>query len=471
MAINADYEQGVAESNPELYDLIMKNQEIIPDFTAVGESSHQSRHIGDMWSVVYKELENIGSYAKLWEVLKIRGMSFGLDFDRTTMRQFVVSFPTLTWVCLLNSYRGESNGFKLILSADRLDFIDEGVSRLNLMKRNDVTSQIWPRGPTISILREIRELATAKILAQHWGVRKNYVMWSDAWLIDAVRDAPTKFKSHPGLAYYATVASNKVTLTGLINSDAPDDALIDRLQALDMKKYLSDNNNAKALEILVALASKNRPHILELLLTTISLEIPLNIPIVSAGVATIFHRTNRLVFNEEWAKITPNTMSSDAFEYLYNAGAITSQDVLQTLAVTLFNGAAYATLLSCFDTCDKSYNTTDDYLSKLIIFSHVPRSDVVAVLRNISPTIVNFEHIEKLAQHLDIGDSAHLFLDFHFEEKNTNKWRTLFVIAADLGHVNIIRRLIELQLVSSEYVDMKAQILTATLKAIRKART
>ena len=161
-----------------LYAWLELHIDLIPNFRRELDANERWSHAPEaVWSIVCSELENIPPYGLLHALnISTPVLSRPYRYTYTTMpgrsvsdvKSFIVTYPTIVWIYLL--YNSGGSALRLLVYGDCLDFIDHNLKRLSMESRDKAMTMIWPKSLSVTIAREIKTKATARILHTHYPV-------------------------------------------------------------------------------------------------------------------------------------------------------------------------------------------------------------------------------------------------------------------------------------------------------------
>lgn len=290
---NETYEDIIRTTNVEIHGLIVNNIDLIPLFDAPKEWRQSTDAI---WHAVYRELEGSNQFDDVLSVLNIVAGKFN-TLQESRLREFIGAFPTLTWIMLLESRHGDSSAFRMLLAADRLDFIKEGLELIGPLKNREsylkALSFVYRRVLTDPIIMTIRTLDQAISLRPYFSNSK--------WTIRTVSSKGYKLKLNtPGLYYYAVVFAPNVDFFDWSNKNVPDDALV---------YYINANRTTilnKSYGYLVIkseeYAADDKPLALRTLTTIAQIGMLSNTTMISsAAVLDVLYQDKLIRFDNVWA--------------------------------------------------------------------------------------------------------------------------------------------------------------------------
>lgn len=124
-------EEVIRDENPQLYAVITNNVNRIPDFDktfTVATRWTNVSHSSSVWSSVYRELSNSVNWTDVFAI--INGSGRASDIPTGRLCEFIQKFPTVLWVGLMTMVPDKDEPFRVIVAANRLDFLDDGLGLL-----------------------------------------------------------------------------------------------------------------------------------------------------------------------------------------------------------------------------------------------------------------------------------------------------------------------------------------------------
>lgn len=127
----------IREHDPILYAFVLQelSSRNIPDFTRDFDSLTRWNALNDksisedIWTGLYHELTSVEDYENVTNALN-NTRSIWKTIPLATLQEFIILFPTLLWISLLQKTKNRISSFILILHADRLDFVVQNIQRL-----------------------------------------------------------------------------------------------------------------------------------------------------------------------------------------------------------------------------------------------------------------------------------------------------------------------------------------------------
>lgn len=134
-------EELIRLENPELHHAIVNIIENVPDFYRLFEVRERWTNIDHnsvIWSNTYRELSNANGWSDVFTVMNSSSCSRprecdyrrASDIPGTRLRKFIETFPTIVWLELMTVAKGKDGAFRMLVSSDRLDFLEYGMSLL-----------------------------------------------------------------------------------------------------------------------------------------------------------------------------------------------------------------------------------------------------------------------------------------------------------------------------------------------------
>lgn len=132
----------ILAENADLHHTIITNIDDIPDFYRffkVRERWINIDHKSVVWSNTYNELSNANGWSDVFAVMNTSACTSrrsecvngkASDIPAKRLREFIETFPTVVWLQLLTMGSGKDGPFRVLVAADRLNFVEEGIDLL-----------------------------------------------------------------------------------------------------------------------------------------------------------------------------------------------------------------------------------------------------------------------------------------------------------------------------------------------------
>lgn len=170
-------EEFIFEEDDMMHRLIDDNIAYIPDFHRLFQVRDRwvnFTHNLAIWSSAYHELSTANEWYDIFAVINTNKKASTISVDR--LREFIDTFPTILWLSLLRTQSKKIGAFRILIAADRLNFIDNGIDLLEeeLGKSdlfNHLRKNIYPDSLTKLMMREIATINTATLLLELYKVQ------------------------------------------------------------------------------------------------------------------------------------------------------------------------------------------------------------------------------------------------------------------------------------------------------------
>lgn len=155
----------VKEHDDMLYDFVLKNIAIIPNFIEDGEVTRRwTNNHTSVWKSLARELENIGGYDVVNQQLDKNDSVFDL-IDNNTLLEYLEAFPTLIWIRLL-SYGNESV-LRFLIKIDKLDYLMNGLERIEEKYHDSIRTRIVCKTDFFEVLSHLQSIEQAQFLYEN----------------------------------------------------------------------------------------------------------------------------------------------------------------------------------------------------------------------------------------------------------------------------------------------------------------
>lgn len=470
------YEEVIHTTNAEIHARIVNNIDLIPLFDAPQEWQQSTDAI---WYAVYRELDASNQFDDVLDVLNIVAGKFN-TLQESRLREFIDAFPTLTWMMLLGSRNGDSSAFCMLLAADRLDFITEGLELIGPLKNREsylkALSLVYPKSLTDLIITRIRKLEQAISLRPYFPNSK--------WTIRTVSSKGYKLKLNtPGLYYYTVVFAPNADFFDWSNKNVPDDALVYYINA--NRTTILNKSYGDLVTKSEEYAANDKPLALKTLTTIAKIGMLSNKTMIpSAAVLDVLYQDKLIRFDNVWAANLSQgvlQISKDALSRLIDLNVFDGYYMVMTILPLLLN---FHTIFEWFITqptikphivaLDIQHHLLEWFAKSMIVTKIYSHQSIFTSLKEAGIKLHSFTPVKILLNDPVFIQSADLLLDFDLAFNPTNDdWTQLLqetLKLLDFRTHTIVTKILEKGDVYDDKLNSLILSFNHNIKSLKNAR-